>query len=380
MSPIQKELTNSTVTIKSTTADLPNNIETKVEIIKADEISFAILNSHFIEDVKQIKKYLLQIQKRCGDFDEKNPALDQQIKFINSLKANFYDILDNHFFRAWQIVEDMNTAELKAHQNYYQKELLSFFMVTPYTKRVHEKPLGYPGDYLLMIYLYEDGFEGEGSYGKLIHRYSMRVPTAIANRNRISYFKQHINKVTSKMIAPRITSIACGPAKEIIEALKTDAASKKGAFICLDFEPKAIAYLKQEVQKLENDLNEKINVTLLQDNITTLLKSRKIDHLLGRQNLIYSTGLIDYFNDKIAAKIIEVLFGQLESLGVLIVGNVSKKDKHRAYTELLGEWYLNLRDETDMLNLAKNLSGSKECHVEYEEETKMNLFLVITKL
>jgi chemotaxis methyl-accepting protein methylase len=123
----------------------------------------------------------------------------------------------------------------------------------------------------------------------------------------------------------------------------------------------------------------KYNVNVVNADVRDLLKFERINSMLEDQDLIYSSGLIDYFSDKISAKMIELLFKKLKKGGALIVGNVSKEDTSMAYTEFLGEWVLNRRSEEEMLRLADKITGDKEMRIEKEQETGMNLFMTITK-
>ena len=75
----------------------------------------------------------------------------------------------------------------------------------------------------------------------------------------------------------------------------------------------------------------------------------------------------------------EKLYADLDPGGTLIISNFGKNISLRAYMELLGEWYLILRDKEDMKNLASGIKNAKEISVIPEEETKESFYLVIRK-
>ncbi len=84
-------------------------------------------------------------------------------------------------------------------------------------------------------------------------------------------------------------------------------------------------------------------------------------------------------NDKLASKIISTLYNLLNKHGILIIGNVCKGNKLKVYTEMLGDWYINYRSRQEMINLTENIDKNSKIRIEYEKETKMNIFLIIEK-
>ena len=53
-------------------------------------------------------------------------------------------------------------------------------------------------------------------------------------------------------------------------------------------------------------------------------------------------------------------------------------DSHRAYTELLGEWFVNHRSEEDMKRIADGLGSAYSYRIEFEPITQKNIFLTIS--
>ena len=82
-------------------------------------------------------------------------------------------------------------------------------------------------------------------------------------------------------------------------------------------------------------------------------------------------------SNKLSAKIIETLSLILDPGGRLIVGNVNVGNKLASYTEMLGEWNINYRSESDMLSLASRIAGSRKIYTKHEESTGMNVFLFV---
>ena len=113
-------------------------------------------------------------------------------------------------------------------------------------------------------------------------------------------------------------------------------------------------------------------------NIFDLLNNSKTIKIFNKKyGFIYCAGLLDYFSDSIALKIIMHLANLLEHKGKLIIGNVSKNNPSIVYQEVLGEWQLNYRDKKQMMKLVNGLKAQYKIDVEYDKETKMNIFLTL---
>ena len=205
----------------------------------------------------------------------------------------------------------------------------------------------------------------------------MQIPTAKANRNRVSFYSDQIIRVIKNNNKPRILSIACGPAREVINTLLNYPLAIRASFTCVDFEKNALKYVHEKIETIERETHNKIDISFKRVDILELVRRDELLKLSQNQDLIYSSGLVDYFSDKIVSRLIEILFKGLNEEGRLIIGNVSSEDPHRGYTELLGDWYINHRNENDMRRLADKIKG--KITIEKEKETGMNIFMIIDK-
>ncbi|GAI42924.1 unnamed protein product, partial [marine sediment metagenome] len=243
-----------------------------------------------------------------------------------------------------------------------------------------EKPLGYAGDYVMMNYIYEDGYEGDTTYDKLLHRYVLSLPVTLANRNRKYYFKKRILSTIKKTNNAKIASVACGPAREIIEVLTELSSSIKCTFTLVDSEKLALEFIKDKIRTLNNAVkSNNVAINYVHRDVLELMRESRMKEVINDQDLIYAAGLVDYIKDRLAAKIVEILYGCLKKGGVLIIGNVHSDNPSRACMEMLGEWVVIHRDEEGMMNLVKNIAGATKIQTEREPTTGMNVFLIIEK-
>ena len=334
-----------------------------------------LIKKSFVKNIDELTEYLAFIKKEFDTLDKQNNKLNERIEYLEKKKISIFKTIDKYFDTLWEMINEVKTEVYLIYKEYCQRKLLPFFICSPFNRRIYEKPLGYPGDYIMMKYIYEDGYDGNTTYKKLIHRYTCEMPAAVANKRRKNYFKNKIIDVIKKNNDnAKITNIACGPAKEVIETVKEENI-KNSVFTLIDFEKMAL----EDVDKNINRIDKKIKINYICSNVLSLLRKRLVLDIITDQDLIYSAGLIDYLSNKVASRLIEILYGSLSEGGMLILGNVHKNNPSRFSMDILAEWTLNYRDENDMLDLAKNITSSKKKYVEKEILTGMNIFLLIQK-
>jgi len=350
------------------------------EEAKIDRVPLYRMHKSFVSQTQEFKSYLLEIKKECDEFDRNSPSARKQIEFINGRSEEIFKNFDLHFLRMWIYFLNFNKKEFDLFKKYYQSELRPIFFMDAFNEYIYEKPLGYPGDFVMMEYIYLDNYIGDTTFIKLLHRFTLSVPIARAIINRKEYMKRKIRETMEKFTSSgRVLNIACGPAREMVEYFSESKLPSKYQFCCVDFEELALARVNKEIARLESERNKKFNVRTFQCNVIDLIKNREMQEGLRKQDMVYCIGLMDYLSDKFALRLTEVLFELLNSKGMLIMGNIASTNPSRANMEILGEWYINYRSKEDMMNLASEIKDAKETYIE-EEETGMNYFLVLKKL
>jgi extracellular factor (EF) 3-hydroxypalmitic acid methyl ester biosynthesis protein len=266
-------------------------------------------------------------------------------------------------------------------QFYYQKKLVPFFGTDVFNEFVYLKPLGYAGDFIVSGYIYDNNYSGDSVFAKLIHKYSLSLPMAQAHFHRKSYLKDEIERCLKTKKNPRIISLGCGPAREIIEyLLEKRFLPKKYEIYCLDFEKLAIKCLKRRIRHIELKLQKKINIEYVGGNILEFVGSNKWQSNLGEFDLVYMAGVLDYFDNKIASHIIKNVFSSIvRPKGRFIVINVFEDSISRAYYELLGGWKLHHRNKANLLSLCKNIDFTRKITVSFCKKTKKNLYLTLVR-
>ena len=205
------------------------------------------------------------------------------------------------------------------------------------------RPLGYAGDYQIIEWIY-DYMTDSPKRGRLWDEYLHRQAGSQAVRNRKDFFCEVFSSVCEQRPAPRyVLDIACGPCRELIEAVKYAGASGLGThFHCVDIEESAIAYSKKRVRDIKG--------VSFQWETANALRIRPAH----RYDLVWAAGLFDYLNDRLAKLLLKRMWHWTKAGGTCVVGNFHPRNPSRNYMEWLGNWCLVHRTEEDMRRLCRD--------------------------
>jgi hypothetical protein len=212
----------------------------------------------------------------------------------------------------------------------------------PFTRRATRKPRGYAGDAHLIDFVYRsDAITHEvlasSLAGQAIYNYWMNSPAARSVRDRKSYFAAQLVRTVMRKRQARILVLACGHFREGDVIIENDAFGD-ARIICLDQDAVSCAEVERRFQGCGMTvLNAKVSSALHLDD--------------GPFDLIYAAGLYDYLPDQFAVRLNLHLKSILAPGGRLIVPNFLKSAPNRASMELLQDWFLIYRNETEIRNL-----------------------------
>jgi len=320
------------------------------------------LNEKFINLINEFRNYLKSIKTKFDEFDTKNLDEEDRINFIKAEKKEIFEKLNMYFNNTWKITRNFTMEEYDLHQKYLQRMLWCLLRDQVETNRlVCEKPLGYPGDFIIMNYIYDfhNRYLGNSSYEKLLNFYTCSIPISASVVKRKDFFKKKILEVLHSRRFPKVLSVGSGPARELLELVREARIVKPLYFDCLDFEKRALDYVRNELQKVESKEKSYLHIGFINKNILDLIKNRKIENTVKKYDLVYASGLFDYLFIRTAKKVVENLYTLLGKKGVLIVTNAKKENAtHRVYYEMLGGWYLHHRAKEELLNWTKDIQNA----------------------
>jgi SAM-dependent methyltransferase len=253
-------------------------------------------------------------------------------------------------------------AELGAR---LQREILPFVLLTETMERFYSKPRGYAGDFQTIEMIYRNRPTGTKRIGPLLDRCFLSSPIATAIRNRpVLLAKEIMNTVQANDGAAHVTCLACGPAQEVFDVFQQLDASRRLQVSLIDIDLQALAYVaeRRDNAGLQNRIN------LINANLVYLALGRqKLE--LQDQDLIYSLGLIDYFNDKFVIKLLNWIHGRLRPGGTVILGNFHPNNYCKAVMDYVLEWRLLHRSEEKMHRLLTASFFGRPCsRIQFESE------------
>jgi extracellular factor (EF) 3-hydroxypalmitic acid methyl ester biosynthesis protein len=228
------------------------------------------------------------------------------------------------------------------------------------------KPYGYPGDFTLInkIYLFE--VNNDPQY-KNWDVFFQNQPGAMAVRNRKDFFLKYCYGLVKKKERAKVLILGSGPATDVYEFMSRYPDSNNITFDLIDFDQSAIDFSMKK--------NSRFNGQISYNKINALrFNSFKL------YDLIWSAGLFDYFKDKHFTFLIRKYINCLDVNGEMVISNFSTKNPTKRLMEVLSDWYLNLRTESDLFRIAANANIDNEMVSVDKEPLGINLFLKIRRL
>jgi len=257
------------------------------------------------------------------------------------------------------------------------KEIFPYFMRSRFAERAFYKPKGYAGDYVMMEMIYLNQPDGDGKLGKLVDEWCLETRAAQAVRARrwllADLLEQYCQRFIQRRNPLRILNLACGSSRELFDFLNRFDQSELVEAICVDADPEALEYTNQQV----DDRRHHASIRLMQDNIVKWALGR-VRHNFGSMDIIYSSGLTDYLDNRLFVSMADRCYDYLQPGGVFIVGNFGGENPNRAFMDNLLHWNLIHRDEQELKNLFAQTRFNGNVTV-LAEPNHVNLFAVAEK-
>lgn len=227
------------------------------------------------------------------------------------------------------------------------------------------KPYGYSGDFMLIDKIYHFSVSNDIMYRNWDHFFHIQ-PAAEAVRNRKSFFLEYCKKLVKRKKNAKVLVLGSGPATDVYEFLSGYKGDNKINFDLIDFDQNAIDFSMKK--------NEKFNGSISFNRINSLRFNP-----FKLYDLIWSAGMFDYFKDKHFIFLIKKYFNCLSDDGEMVISNFSTKNPTRKLMEIMGDWHLNLRTESDLFHISSEAGVDKEMVSIDKEPLGINLFLKIKK-
>jgi len=362
---------------KSIFNDLPLIVERKVNVRE----SFKNYTADLVYDMN-VHKEVFDKQDLQHVNEPENVRKFLQHRLINNEGEKFWKFLNDKLNELEQIVSGFSDEEHQNHGFYFRKQIWSFILNSHFMSRTNLKPRGYPGDSEMMKMVYENSYQGNSTFEKLMHKFPLDQPGAQSVRNRIKIVSELINidlkeGYLSNKRRMEVLSVACGPAVEIEDIIVSKQDASKYHFTLLDQDHRALKDASDIIQRVENKLGTKIKVDFVDASVRLLIAKKSFKEKLGKFDFIYSLGLFDYLSQRVASAVLENLYSLLKPNGRMIIGNFHTSNKSKYLLSYWLDWNLFHRTEKEFLNLIKP-EYSANASI-FFEDTKNQMFLNIIK-
>jgi SAM-dependent methyltransferase len=231
--------------------------------------------------------------------------------------------------------------------------------------------------------IYQDIETGSTPIGKVVDRMHLDAPTSIVVRNRRKLIGDKLydlfkNQKNTTDIPMNILCIASGSAREIFDLYQN--ITQHNTFkindlktILLDFDKHALDFCKT----WRDENNWSSSITLVQETILNLM-TRRSKIQIEPQDVVYSMGLIDYFQEKHVIKLLDFIHSILKPNGIVILGNFHSKNIYKEYLDEVVAWKLIHRTEADMHRMFMASKFQKTGAIFFEGEG-LNMFVQVRK-
>jgi len=292
--------------------------------------------------------------------DKKNKQDEKVSEFLKYL-INKGGPEPHEYDKLTSIVNDLGPDEIEE----FREEIS--FVLNDNTLMGHAftKPYGYSGDFMLIDKIYHFSVSDDMRYKNWDHFFHIQ-PAAEAVRNRKSFFLEYCKKLAKRKKNSKVLVLGSGPATDVYEFLSGYKGDNKINFDLIDFDQNAIDFSMKK--------NEKFNGLISFNRINSLRFNP-----FKLYDMIWSAGMFDYFKDKHFIFLIKKYFNCLSEDGEMVISNFSTKNPTRKLMEIMGDWHLNLRTESDLFHISSEAGVDKEMVSIDKEPLGINLFLKIKK-
>jgi hypothetical protein len=231
----------------------------------------------------------------------------------------------------------------------FREKIAPWFYQSQLMYHATTKPQGYPGDYQMLISIYEGRTPSTGIGGYLdLYFLNAELGKGVPAR------MQCVTKFLKQQLAERsgdisILDVACGPCEEFAKnriPLSSDNRNIQVSF--LDYDKDALAYVKDNVIAPRADRD---HFRCIHYNALRMRSADRFTKQFGKYDIIYSVGLCDYIENRL---LIPMLRGWREATndnGVVFVAfkDQALYDKNRYQWPV--DWHFLQRSQEDCMEI-----------------------------
>ena len=310
---------------------------------------------------------------------EYREIVDETVELLHATKARLRTpeielaAVSRELWRGWratwveaaQCLPEIVSApeQLQLAKAYTESQLTPELMGAPLWRQAYAKPLGYPGDYVVMEHIYAGGAAGDTHFGRVAHALAVHIGQFVVKR------KDLVGQAIAQAVARHdgaepcvIASLGCGPAREVAEFLAHDPlAERPTRFFLVDQDGAALCFAGRQLAAAVCDgpSNGAARIEMRHLSVLRLLREIEPGELMPAADLIYSAGLLDYFSDRTCRILTRRLYDALRPGGHLLLGNMKAGTDMVWPLELIADWSLGYRSAESILGWTDGLEGAE---------------------
>ena len=244
----------------------------------------------------------------------------------------------------------------------------------PFTRRSFEKPRGFPGDAVLLDFIYgrtdtaqpPDADTEPLAHG--IYSYTVNAPAPRAVRYRRSLIARLVDQTAESFRDPRILSLACGHLREaeLSGALQNESVSE---WCGVDQDRECIGHLAKSFASCPC-------VRPVVASIREIISGKRT---FTGYHFVYAAGLFDYLQDAPARALVERMFNAAVPGGSVLVTNFLPGVHDVGYMESVMDWHLVCRTESEVLGLFSSIPRAQLRQVAISVDPAENIVFAIAE-
>ncbi|MBL9116441.1 MAG: class I SAM-dependent methyltransferase [Verrucomicrobiaceae bacterium] len=332
---------------------------------------------------------LASILEECRQITERTElALSQQLdenfsdaqkRALMALSESLFPVLDAVISKFEKVCAELPEELDSVHHLLVRQQLHPYLLTSPFIQHIYAKPMGYAGDFGALDKLLGDPYEGKTLFGRLINAWLVLTSAGEAYRHRIQTLTHTLHQQAALCRAAgrplRVLSIGCGAAPEAGKFIAEDDLSEGSEFTLVDFNETTLAEARNCTQRaLEHSwrqariqtVNRSVQNLVAEDCRMTRARSRVDPDAVvrpGAYDVVYCTGLYDYFSDRACERLTELLYHSLAPQGSMLVCNFTPANPIQHFMRLVLDWKLVHRTPEELLALAPNEVSVDQCQV-----------------
>ncbi|MEQ8178961.1 MAG: class I SAM-dependent methyltransferase [Amphiplicatus sp.] len=226
--------------------------------------------------------------------------------------------------------------------------------------RSYYKPLGYPGDFQIMNWIYDGAPQGDTIARKFLHLLSLAGSHAVQTRmTALADLIAGLARGRADTERPYdMISIGAGPARELERIMAVSDPAQRYRVTLVDQEERALEHALAAARAL--GVGNRLEVEALNISFKEMLNPSPLAASFAGKDLIYSSGLVDYLNPLLAQRFVHRLYQFLNPGGAIIIGNVNNLPSGMIWSsEYAVDWTLFFRSHDEMVAMAGEVPEAK---------------------